>query len=698
MEASRKRPLSPDPDAADQQTRFARDPSAALATFAPAPPSDRFNLPPLSSLTAFAGVPPPQLFVGSEQTPANVSNKRLRLDDDAGSQELFQGRRQSISMQGMQELPGIASITGRPGQITGQQLPPFQAGLESAPGTPGGDSEHRSAHPGQTSLPSFKTFGQEALGNLLGPGHFNSSDQSRFAGGSGSPHYSAPASTLGTAASSSLTSAAAAASSRMTLPPFNASSPVSKVPKPPSTILYKREPSSSSVTSGVGSLTRVPLPGSPLVSPILNPAAAPIPPPPASFFHSTSMSSPFSSGAFGVPPYGTNYYSSNMKRMEAERRDPSTVLSKLPPMSSLPGSRAASDLGEAESMHGSHSRRLAHRRGGAADVDDDDGSDGSNSDDLQMIDARTGKIRSQPDSDTGETLGRVLNMGSRKADMEKAKEEAKRKRKPGDVAVVNDERLTRVPRNMEEKHLGHIVYAGPRVRRPGCCRVEDVKLCLLPVFNSDHHYATIEIRIPAYLLTFKSNVAARLSAVWGTDVYTDDSDVVAMILHSGWYKAIDSPDLDRARLKANLSEPRPQESQVPLVTVKEEPSPADLGNPLDPAEATSNGTSTRPVTPVRTLPVPPLAPVMGTLDPSDGLPSHDLHVVLRILPRLVKYTGSLRNGVESRGWGSGHDGKSLRIERVFAVEKGSVSRHGKKAGSLAKLGKGVCYQESLNWE
>jgi hypothetical protein len=79
-----------------------------------------------------------------------------------------------------------------------------------------------------------------------------------------------------------------------------------------------------------------------------------------------------------------------------------------------------------------------------------------------------------------------------------------------------------------------------------------------------------------------------------------------------------------------------------------------------------------------------VAPVIAKADPvfSSGttlVPDHDLHVTLRVLPKLAKYTGSTRFGLDSkyftlkRGWGS-HDGESVRIERVEKVPNGSVKR------------------------
>jgi hypothetical protein len=77
---------------------------------------------------------------------------------------------------------------------------------------------------------------------------------------------------------------------------------------------------------------------------------------------------------------------------------------------------------------------------------------------------------------------------------------------------------------------------GAKSRSINSNRAADLKLFLLPQFDAKHHFATIEgyydiilVRIPAEFLTYRGNVAVRKSAVWGTDIYTDDSDVVASL-------------------------------------------------------------------------------------------------------------------------------------------------------------------------
>ncbi|KAJ9421616.1 histone deacetylation protein Rxt3-domain-containing protein [Fusarium oxysporum] len=108
--------------------------------------------------------------------------------------------------------------------------------------------------------------------------------------------------------------------------------------------------------------------------------------------------------------------------------------------------------------------------------------------------------------------------------------------------------------------------------------------------------------------------------LWGTDVYTDDSDVVAACIHSGWIKGEWAEDVDNSTSSPSL---------------------------------------------------PPSGPM--------SIPAQrDLHVNVLILPRLVKYYSSTRHGISSREFGgdyghrhSVHDGISYMIKSVRWVENGA---------------------------
>ncbi|KAK8847589.1 hypothetical protein IAR55_005448 [Kwoniella newhampshirensis] len=81
--------------------------------------------------------------------------------------------------------------------------------------------------------------------------------------------------------------------------------------------------------------------------------------------------------------------------------------------------------------------------------------------------------------------------------------------------------------------------------------------------------------------------------IWGTDVYTDDSDIGQVLVHAGWIKWLDR-----------------------------------------------SGTGV------------------------DRRDEEFIVVAVRVVPRLVRYIATERNGVTTRGWGNGHDGASIVVERV----------------------------------
>ncbi|CED82066.1 Histone deacetylation protein Rxt3 [Phaffia rhodozyma] len=142
----------------------------------------------------------------------------------------------------------------------------------------------------------------------------------------------------------------------------------------------------------------------------------------------------------------------------------------------------------------------------------------------------------------------------------------------------------------------------------------------------------------------------RERSLWGTEVYTDDSDLVALLVHAGWIvpasesdNVNDKPDGARVRTEA--------EAEVEAE-----------GREGDRLGGNGNGRSS---------------------DSDLWRESGALRVTLRVVGRLIRYIGTERNGVKSRGWGNGHDGGSLVVEGVTRVERtnrtSSLSRRTKKA-------------------
>ncbi|KAG4304015.1 hypothetical protein PORY_002538 [Pneumocystis oryctolagi] len=151
---------------------------------------------------------------------------------------------------------------------------------------------------------------------------------------------------------------------------------------------------------------------------------------------------------------------------------------------------------------------------------------------------------------------------------------------PRPKLIVKNDAVMSFVEGIEEKDLGEHIYTPfnpvPRV---------DGKL-----------NGILTVRIAKQYFYKSENDGIKRRALWGTDIYTDDSDIVAILLHTG-------------RLKKKR-------------------------------------------------------------------PSSDAIVKVRVLPRLIKYSGSLRHNIMSRGWKTRHDGESIMIEDFKWVE--DKTRKGRK--------------------
>lgn len=154
--------------------------------------------------------------------------------------------------------------------------------------------------------------------------------------------------------------------------------------------------------------------------------------------------------------------------------------------------------------------------------------------------------------------------------------------------------------------------------------------CTLTVKISHVHLSAVsreEITARAYL--------------WGTDIYTDDSDVIAACIHGGWIKGEWSEEVDTDMLDLESEGKRRKKPQ-----------------PVDPLA--SEG------------------PITSTPSPMDVPADRDLHVQVLILPRLLKYGSVTRHGITSREFGgdggsrhASHDGLSFMIQSLRWVENGA---------------------------
>lgn len=209
--------------------------------------------------------------------------------------------------------------------------------------------------------------------------------------------------------------------------------------------------------------------------------------------------------------------------------------------------------------------------------------------------------------------------------------------------------------HLPRRHLGHAYYQSqlkptginpnaPRSKRGFASTPQP-----LPNFEGSEN-CTFTIKVPAINLSQPSRGEITYRrAVWGTDVYTDDSDIVAACIHHGWFRGAWAPEIDVDLLDLEIG--------GPYATLAPEPS------------------ETEP-------------PSRGPLDPPKN---RDAHVTILVLPNLEKYASTTRFGIRSREWGAKrdgykgtHDGLSFMILSVRWVN-GVDDEVGRSAGARKKM-------------
>ena len=169
---------------------------------------------------------------------------------------------------------------------------------------------------------------------------------------------------------------------------------------------------------------------------------------------------------------------------------------------------------------------------------------------------------------------------------------------------------------------------------------------------------TFTIRVPR--LHLQRNARGEICerrALWGTEIYTDDSDPVAIAIHSGWLRGEWDDDIDISAL--------------------------DLGD-VESAKAKARelSLSKEPTITLTETPSFPMFPV----------PKRDLHITLLILPPLASYASHNAYGLTSREWSTPHDGMSVKIEKMAWVDE-SASK-GEERGGAARRKRMRALEES----
>ncbi|KAJ5173524.1 uncharacterized protein N7500_001455 [Penicillium coprophilum] len=217
--------------------------------------------------------------------------------------------------------------------------------------------------------------------------------------------------------------------------------------------------------------------------------------------------------------------------------------------------------------------------------------------------------------------------------------------------TVNLEPLLSSVAHLPRHHLGSTLYT-PRISTPTAkSSLDSSKFGYtttpqpLPRFEQREN-CTFTVRVPRFRIdqSHREEICAR-RALWGTGVYTDDSDPVAAAIHSGFIRGAWGEDVDESMLDLEIK---------------------DTYHHAPPPEATADGSPTKGP---RLPPVPP--------------PDRDLHITLLVLPRVAQYDSALLFGLKSRKWDGHHDGMSFKVHAVDWVDEG-VARGEERSGEARR--------------
>lgn len=212
---------------------------------------------------------------------------------------------------------------------------------------------------------------------------------------------------------------------------------------------------------------------------------------------------------------------------------------------------------------------------------------------------------------------------------------------------VNSQAVLESVAHKPRKHLGDVVYDASltpaKLSSPSRFGFASTPRPLPMAMIRDNENSTLTVKIPrAHLTTVAREEITTRRAIWGTDVYSDDSDVVAACIHAGWIRGEWSNDIDTDLLDLRVQPPKSKGRNA--VVAPEQ----------GPQEVLTSPPATGPV----------------------QVPHHrDLHVTILILPALEKYTSTTRFGIQSREFGgtyngrkSNHDGISFMVTAIRWVD------------------------------
>jgi hypothetical protein len=196
------------------------------------------------------------------------------------------------------------------------------------------------------------------------------------------------------------------------------------------------------------------------------------------------------------------------------------------------------------------------------------------------------------------------------------------------------------------RHLGIFKY-DPVVSQPNNIQPHQDKFDvsirpnLLPSFSDPNQInCTYTVKVSRmWLRERERHLIGREQYLWGSGIYTDDSDPIAAAMHSGFIESA-----------------RPLDAVLERLIEDQNPKIEGLAAPVKPATV------------------------------SEG---KDLHITLVVLPQLESYTDSVRYGIKSRSWperekdGSNpapHDGVSFMVLKTEFLDDGIMNRRVGRTG------------------
>jgi len=212
------------------------------------------------------------------------------------------------------------------------------------------------------------------------------------------------------------------------------------------------------------------------------------------------------------------------------------------------------------------------------------------------------------------------------------------------VATVMSQ-VVRKPR----RHLGTFQYEPEiNVLEDGSTADPELDICvksrLLPSFpGSEDLNCTYTIHISkTWLQDRERKLICSTRNLWGTGIYTDDSDPVAAAMHMGWIKPGFSSHVDATLLKRIVHDQNPK---VDIVR--------EFKAPAQPIELSKD---------------------------------RDMKITLVVMPQLERYEETSRFGIRSRAWPedsefSPHDGVSYSILKVEVLDVGPEERRLGRTGA-----------------